>query len=46
MRPRTEDDYSPAELATAAIDMDRVLEREPHLSDNGFKQLRGRRTLD
>ena len=42
MRPRTEDDYSPAEnWRTAAIDMDRVLEREPHLSDNGFKQLPG-----
>ena len=32
------DDLTPAELASAAIDMDRVLEREPQLSDNGFKQ--------
>jgi hypothetical protein len=45
MRLRTADDLSPAELATAAIDMDLVLEREPLLSDNGFKQLRGRRPL-
>ena len=38
VRPRTADDLSPAELATAAIDMDLVLEREPQLGDNGFKQ--------
>ena len=38
IRPRNADDLTPAELATAAIDMDRVLEREPQLSDNGFKQ--------
>ena len=38
VRPRGVDDYSSAELAAAAIDMDRVLEREPQLSDNGFKQ--------
>jgi hypothetical protein len=44
IRPRNEDDFTPAELASAAIDMDRVLEREPLLSDNGFKQLRGRRS--
>ena len=45
MRPRTEDDLTPAELATAAIEMNRILEREPLLSDNGLKQLRGRRPL-
>jgi hypothetical protein len=45
MRPRNADDLTSAELASAAIDMDRVLEREPELSDNGFKQLRGRRSL-
>jgi hypothetical protein len=44
IRPRNEDDLTPAELASAAIDMDRVLEHEPLLSDNGFKQLRGRRS--
>ena len=38
IRPRNADDLTPAELATAAIDMDRVLEREPQLSDNGFKR--------
>ena len=36
MRPRTEDDYSPAELATAVIDMGRILEREPQLGNFGF----------
>ena len=36
VRPRTADDYSPAELAAAAIDMERVLEREPQLGDFGF----------
>ena len=36
VRPRTEDDLTPAELAAAAIDMDRVLEREPQLGDFGF----------
>ena len=45
IRPRNANDYSPAELAAAAIEMDRVLEREPLLSDNGFKRLRGRRSL-
>jgi hypothetical protein len=35
-RPRNEDDLTPAELASAAIDMDRVLEREPLLGDFGF----------
>jgi hypothetical protein len=45
VRPRDVDDLTPAELAAAAIDMDRVLEREPLLSDNGFKQLRGRLRL-
>jgi hypothetical protein len=44
VKPRTADDLTPAELAAAAIDMERVLEREPLLSDNGFKQLRGRRS--
>lgn len=39
LKPRTADSLTPAELAAAAIDMDRVLEREPQLSDNGFKQL-------
>ena len=29
VRPRTEDDLTPAELAAATIDMDRVLKREP-----------------
>jgi hypothetical protein len=37
MRPRNADDLTPAELATAAIDIDRTLEREPLLSDNGLK---------
>jgi hypothetical protein len=37
MRPRNEDDLTLAELASAAIDMDHVLEREPLLSDNGLK---------
>jgi hypothetical protein len=36
MKPRTADDYSPAELAAAAVDMDLVLEREPQLGDFGF----------
>ena len=36
MRPRNADDFTPAELAAAAIDMDRVLEREPQLGDFGF----------
>jgi hypothetical protein len=45
MRPRNADDLTPDELASAAIDMDLVLEREPQLSDIGFKQLRGRRPL-
>jgi hypothetical protein len=36
IRPRNEDDFTPAELASAAIDMDRVLEREPQLGDFGF----------
>jgi hypothetical protein len=36
IRPRNEDDFTPAELASAAIDMDRVLEREPLLGDFGF----------
>jgi hypothetical protein len=44
MRPRNAGDLTPDELASAAIDMDLVLEREPLLSDNGFKQLRGRRS--
>ena len=39
VRPRNADDLTSAELAAAAIAMDRVLEREPLLSDNGFKQL-------
>ena len=43
-RPRTADDYSPVELATAAIEMDRVLEREPQLNDGGFRQFGGSRT--
>ena len=34
VRPREAADYSPAELAAAALDMDRVLAREPH--DFGF----------
>lgn len=45
VRPRTADDLTPAELAAAAIDIDRVLGRDPLLSDNGFKQFRGRRPL-
>jgi hypothetical protein len=36
--PRVANDLSSAELAAAATDMDRVLELEPQLSDNGFKQ--------
>jgi hypothetical protein len=36
VRPRNADDLTPAELASAAIDMDRVLEREPQLGDFGF----------
>ncbi len=36
VRPRDADDLTPAELATAAIDLDRVLEREPQLGDFGF----------
>ena len=44
IRPRNADDLTPDELASAAIDMDRVLERELELSDNGFKRLRGRRS--
>jgi hypothetical protein len=36
IRPRNADDLTPAELASAAIDMDRVLEREPQLGDFGF----------
>jgi hypothetical protein len=36
IRPRNADDLTPAELATAAIDMDLVLEREPQLGDFGF----------
>ena len=35
-RPRTADDLTPAELAAATIDMERVLEREPQLGDFGF----------
>jgi hypothetical protein len=34
--PRNADDLTPDELASAAIDMDRVLEREPQLGDFGF----------
>jgi hypothetical protein len=37
VRPRNADDLTSAELATAAIDMDHVLEAEPLLSDNGLK---------
>ena len=36
IRPRNADDLTPAELVTAAIDMDLVLEREPQLGDFGF----------
>jgi hypothetical protein len=36
IRPRNADDLTPAGLATAAIDMDLVLEREPRLGDFGF----------
>jgi hypothetical protein len=36
MRPRNADDLTPAELASAAIDMDLVLAREPQLGDFGF----------
>jgi hypothetical protein len=36
MRPRNADELTPDELATAAADMDRVLEREPQLGDFGF----------
>jgi hypothetical protein len=36
IRPRNADDLTPAALATAAIDMDLVLEREPRLGDFGF----------
>ena len=36
IRPRNADDLTPAESATAAIDMDLVLEREPQLGDFGF----------
>jgi hypothetical protein len=45
IRPCNAEDLTPDELATAAIDMDLVLEREPLLSDNGFKQLRGHQSL-
>jgi hypothetical protein len=34
--PRNANDLTPAGLATAAIDMDLVLEREPQLGDFGF----------
>jgi hypothetical protein len=44
IKPRNADDLTPAELASAAVDMDLVLERELELSDNGFKRLRGRRS--
>jgi hypothetical protein len=36
IKPRNADDLTLDELALAAIDMDRVLEREPQLSDFGF----------
>jgi hypothetical protein len=36
IRPRNADDLTPDELASAAIDMDCVLEREPQLGDFGF----------
>jgi hypothetical protein len=36
VRPRNADDPTPAELAAAAVDMDRALEREPQLGDLGF----------
>ena len=36
LRPRDADDLTDAELAAAAIDIDRVLEREPELGDFGF----------
>jgi hypothetical protein len=36
IRPRNADDLTPAELASAAIDMDLVLKREPQLGNFGF----------
>jgi hypothetical protein len=36
VRPRNEDALTTVELAAAAVDMDRVLEREPQLGDFGF----------
>ena len=54
LRPRNADDLTPAELASAAIDMDLVLEREPQPGDFGFgaadllrnrEDLRGPRSL-
>jgi hypothetical protein len=46
VRPRSADDLTPAELATAAIDMDRVLEREPQLGDGGFSTYERNKTSE
>ena len=42
MRPRTEDDLTPAELAAATIDMDRVLDREGRVAGVDWSDVRQR----